>query len=154
ENAAHTQRYRDGFITKTNTFQKFFAPGELENLIEETLKAEVITLGMGICAVFRDQDEAELFEASRTRRHIDWTDVSAQLRFSSAPCRHRTQVDRYELHKEAFDQFWKTMLELGRVPEPGEFDHLAEVRRAAGSLHKAVALAVSQNGDELWKRSK
>src|SRR5262249_13833789 len=124
ENTAHTTPYRDGFITKTNTFQKFFVPGELEALIEQALDAEAITLGIGVCAVFRDQNEAELFEASRSRRRIDWTEISSQLRFSTAPLRRRTYVDRYELNKDLFDQFWNSMLELGRVPEPGEFDRL------------------------------
>jgi DNA phosphorothioation-associated putative methyltransferase len=154
ENSAHTRPYRDGFITKTNTFQKFFSPGELEELIEQILDAEVITLGMGICAIFRDQNEAELFEASRNRRRIDWTEISSQLRFSSVPCRDRRYVDRYELHKQLLDQFWKTILDLGRVPKPGEFDRLVEVRKAAGGLNRAVNLVVSQNGDQLWKISK
>ena len=30
ETDAHSRPYRDGFLTKTNTFQKFYAPGELE----------------------------------------------------------------------------------------------------------------------------
>src|SRR6201987_148699 len=34
ETQAHSRPYRDGFLTKTNTFQKFFAPGELEALID------------------------------------------------------------------------------------------------------------------------
>jgi DNA phosphorothioation-associated putative methyltransferase len=151
ENRAHTRAYRDGFLTKTNTFQKFYAPGELEELIERTLGAEVITLGIGVCAVFRDQNEAELFEAGRNRRRIDWTEISAQLRFSIDGARDRRNVDRYELHKEVFDQFWQAMLDLGRIPEPGEFDRLAEVRRAAGGLSKAAALVVARNGKELWQ---
>ena len=151
ENSAHTRAYRDGFLTKTNTFQKFYAPGELEELIEQTLGTEVITLGIGVCAVFRDQNEAELFEAGRNRRRIDWTEISAQLRFSIAGARDRRNVDRYELHKELFDQFWNTMLDLGRAPEPGEFDRLVEVRRAAGGLNKAAALVVARNGKEIWQ---
>ena len=143
--------YQDGFLTKTNTFQKFYAPGELEELIEQTLGTEVITLGIGVCAVFRDQNEAELFEAGRNRRRIDWTEISAQLRFSIAGARDRRNVDRYELHKEVFDQFWHTMLDLGRTPEPGEFDRLVEVRRAAGGLNKAAALVVARNGKEIWQ---
>lgn len=151
ENTAHTRAYRDGFLTKTNTFQKFYAPGELEELIERTLGTEVTTLGMGVCAVFRDQNEAELFEAGRNRRQIDWTEISAQLRFSIAGARDRRNVDRYELHKELFDQFWQTMLDLGRIPEPIEFDRLTDVRRAAGGLTKAGALVVARNGKELWQ---
>ena len=151
ETDAHSRPYRDGFLTKTNTFQKFYAPGELESLLENTLGVEAITLGLGMCAVFRDPVEAELFEAGRSRRRIDWTEISAQLRFSAPETRVRRNVGRYELHKELFDQFWQAMLDLGRVPELGEFDRLAEVKRAGGGINRAVALVVAQNGEELWK---
>ena len=82
ETDSHSRPYRDGFLTKTNTFQKFYAPGELEGLIEQTLDVEASTLGLGLCVVFRSDDDAELFEANRNRRRIDWTEISAQLKFS------------------------------------------------------------------------
>lgn len=154
ETDAHSRPFRDGFLTKSNTFQKFYAPGELENLIEETLDAEVATLGLGICVVFRRDEEAELFEASRNRRHIDWTEISAQLKFSAPASRERRSVDRYELHQELFEQFWQTLLELGRAPEPGEFDRLAEVTQAAGGLQRALALVVSRKGEPLWQKAR
>jgi DNA phosphorothioation-associated putative methyltransferase len=43
------------------------------------------------------------------------------------------------------------MLDLGRAPEPGEFERLVEVRRAAGGLNKAAALVVARNGKEIWQ---
>lgn len=104
ESSAHIRPYRDGFLTKSNTFQKFYIPGELEALIEQTLDAEVITIGLGICAVFRDPDEAELFEARRNRRRINWTEISTHLRFSTPAVRTRQNVGCYELHKELLDQ--------------------------------------------------
>jgi DNA phosphorothioation-associated putative methyltransferase len=154
ENTAHTRAYRDGFLTKSNTFQKFYVPGELESLIEQTLGADVSTLGLGICAVFRNADEAELFEAGQNRRRINWTEISAHLRFSTPISRKRRQLDRYELNKELFDQFWQVMLDLGRSPEPGEFDRLREVRVAAGGLNKAVGLVAANNGTEMWQMAK
>src|SRR5205823_3400676 len=90
----------------------------------------------------------------RNRRRIDWSEISAHLRFSIAGPRDRRHVDRYELHKELFDQFWQSMLELGRVPEAEEFDRLTDVRRAAGGLTKAAALVVARNGEELWQISR
>lgn len=150
ETTAHQRSFRDGFLTKTNTFQKFYSPGELEKLLESTLDADVITLSFGICVVFKDPDAGELFEASRSRRRIDWTQVSAQLQFSSPTARQRTQVDRYALHSELLDSFWQCLLDLGRAPEPGEFDRLHEVRRANGGLNKGVALVVQKNGQHLW----
>ena len=151
ETEAHSRPYRDGFLTKSNTFQKFFAPGELENLIEHTLNMEVITLALGMCAVFRQPEEAELFQANRSRRRIDWTEIAPQLKFSTPVARERQNVGRYELHKELFGQFWQVLLQLGRLPEPGEFDRLAEVKKAGGGTKRAVSLVLSHHGEELWK---
>lgn len=151
ETDSHSRPYRDGFLTKANTFQKFYAPGELEGLIEQTLDAEASTLGLGMCVVFRSDEDAELFEANRNRRRIDWTEISAQLKFSAPISRERRSVDRYELHKELFEQFWEALLELGRAPEPGEFDRLAEVTKAAGGIKRALALVVTRNGEQLWQ---
>jgi DNA phosphorothioation-associated putative methyltransferase len=154
ETDAHSRPFRDGFITKTNTFQKFFVPGELESLIEQTLDAEASTLGLGMCVVFKNADDAELFEASRSRRRIDWSDISTQLKFSAPVARERRNVDRYDLHKELFDQFWQTLLDLGRAPEPGEFDRLAELKKAGGGLTRAVGLVVSRHGDAPWQMAR
>ena len=154
ETLAHVRPYKDGYLTKSNTFQKFFVPGELEDLIENTLGTEAATLAMGICVVFRDDEEAEQFEASRTRRRIDWSEISAQLEFSSPGKRERSRVDRYELHRELLDSFWSCLLDLGRAPEPGEFDQLAEVRRVTGGISKALNLTVQKNGPELFEAAR
>jgi DNA phosphorothioation-associated putative methyltransferase len=154
ETLAHVRPYKDGYLTKSNTFQKFFVPGELEDLIETTLGKEAVTLAMGICVVFRNDDEAEQFEASRSRRRIDWSEISAQLQFSSPSNRERSRVDRYELNRELLDSFWSCLLELGRAPEPGEFDRLAEVRRVTSGLSKAINLTVQKNGPELFEAAK
>jgi DNA phosphorothioation-associated putative methyltransferase len=151
ETDAHSRPFRDGFLTKANTFQKFYAPGELDGLIEQTLDAEASTLGLGMCVVFKNADDAELFEASRSRRRIDWSDISTQLRFSAPAARERRNVDRYDLHKELFAEFWQTLFDLGRTPEVGEFDRLAEVKKVGGGINRAVALVVSHHGEPLWQ---
>ena len=154
ETAAHSRPYRDGFLTKTNTFQKFYGPGELEDLIEQAVDAEASTLGLGMCVVFKNADDAELFEASRSRRRIDWSDISTQLRFSTPAARERRYVDRYALHEELFAQFWGVLLDLGRIPGPGEFDRLAEVKKVGGGLNRAVALVVSHHGEQIWQMAR
>jgi DNA phosphorothioation-associated putative methyltransferase len=151
ETDSHSRPYRDGFLTKTNTFQKFYTPGELEGLIEQALDVEASTLCLGICVVFRSDEDAELFESNRNRRRIDWTEISAHLKFSATTSRERRSVDRYELNKELFDQLWHRILELGRAPEPGEFDRLTEVTKAAGGIKRALDFVVTRNGEQLWK---
>jgi DNA phosphorothioation-associated putative methyltransferase len=154
ETQAHSRAYRDGFITKSKTFQKFFAPGELEDLIENHLGVEAVTLSLGICVAFRNPDDAELFQASRNRRRIDWSQIGAQLRFATPTSRERRRADRYDLNRELLDEFWKCILDLGRNPEPGEFDQIAEVKKAAGSLSKAFTLAVQKNGPEVFEAAR
>ena len=154
ESSAHSKPYRDGFLTKANTFQKFYAPGELETLIENTLDVEVITLGLGLCLVFRDENQAELFESNRNRRRIDWTEISAQLRFSVPVGRQHRMADRYDLHQQLFDEFWRVLLDLGRAPEPGEFDRLTEVSAAGGGIKRATALVTHRNGEKLWQETR
>jgi DNA phosphorothioation-associated putative methyltransferase len=154
ETDSHSRSYQDGFLTKKNTFQKFYAPGELESLIERTLGAEVSTLGLGMCVVFRNSEDAELFEANRNRRRINWTEISTQLKFSAPTRRESRTIDRYELHKELFEEFWKAVLELGRLPENGDFDRLADVAKAAGGIKKALALVISRKGEELLQKAR
>ncbi len=150
ESDSHSTRYRDGYITKTNTFQKFFLPGELEGLLERTLGAEAITLAYGLCAVFKDPDAAELFQAAQNRRRLDWTTISLQLKFTTPTSRERSTVSSYELHKELFEDFWKCLVDLGRAPEPGEYDRLEEIN-AAGGVRKAMLLTVEHHGAALWE---
>jgi DNA phosphorothioation-associated putative methyltransferase len=111
-------------------------------------------MGLGVCVVFRKDEDAELFEADRNRRRIDWTEISAQLKFSAPIGRERGSVDRYELHNELFEQFWQTVLELGRAPELGEFDRLTEVKKAAGGMKRALALVISRNSEQLWQKAR
>lgn len=154
ETDAHSHPYCDGFLTKANTFQKFYVPGELEQLIEQTLDAEVNTLGMGVCLVFRRSEDAELFEANRNRRRVDWTEIGTQLKFSVPIRRERLSVDRHELHKELYKEFWHVLLELGRVPQAGEFDRLTDVKKASGGIRRAVALVVLHHGETLWQMAR
>ena len=151
---SHTRPYRDGFLTKTNTFQKFYASGELEGLIEQALDVEASTLGLGVCVIFKNDEDAELFEASRNRRRLDWTKIGAALKFPVPVSRERRNVDRYDLHEDLFDQFWEKLLELGRVPEVVEFDRLAEVAKAAGGISRALTIVIARKGEQLWQTAR
>ena len=151
ETDSHTRPYGDGFLTKTNTFQKFYEPGELESLIEDNLRVEAITLGLGICVIFRDPDQTELFQAARSRRRIDWSEIGTQLRFSAPAAREQSRANRYELHRELLDEFWAKLLELGRIPEVGEFDRLADVKKAAGGISRTFKLVLAHHGESMWQ---
>lgn len=154
ETEAHTRPMGDGFITKSGTFQKFYAPGELEDFIERFLNCEAVTLALGICLVFPDPAKREEFLATRSRRHIDWTNLATQLRFSQPSDRAEAMVGRYELNRALMDSLWGCILELGRPPESDEFDRINDLKRQTGGLRRSVELALRYHGPTLLQESK
>ena len=54
-------QYQDGVRTQRNTFQKYFAQDEFRDYLESTLKRHAIPIAPGICLVFRNQVDEQLF---------------------------------------------------------------------------------------------
>jgi DNA phosphorothioation-associated putative methyltransferase len=46
--------YKDGVLTKRNTFQKYYTRSELRSYIETSLNTDAIAIGPGIFFVFKD----------------------------------------------------------------------------------------------------
>jgi DNA phosphorothioation-associated putative methyltransferase len=136
--------FGDGVLTRRDTFQKFFEPAEIQALLEDTLHTEAVPVGLGIYLVFRDTAELHDFLASRARRFIDWESLSRRLGILKAL---RAKRDPYDTHRELLDDFWESVLVLGRIPRDEEFDRLAEVRQACGSLPRALQLFIDRFGE-------
>lgn len=136
--------YGDGVLTSRDTFQKFFDPSELQALIEDTLHAEAVPIGLGIYLVFRDTADLHDFLAQRSRRFIDWESLSRKLGLLRAL---KAKRDPYDTHPALLDAYWESVLELGRMPRDEEFDRLAEVRQACGSLPRALQLFIDRFGE-------
>ena len=113
-------------------------------------RVEAITLGLGICVIFRDRIRPSC-SSTRSRRRIDWSEIGTQLRFSSPAAREQSRANRYELHRELLDEFWAKLLELGRIPEVGEFDRLADVKKAAGGISRTFKLVLAHHGESMWQ---
>jgi DNA phosphorothioation-associated putative methyltransferase len=140
-------QFGDGVLTKRNTFQKYFDQRELQQLIEDALETTATPVALGIFYVFRDPADQQDFLASRTKRRIDWSRLSDRLGLG-APRERRTRLRTalYEAHKELFDLFGQTVLELGRLPDTGEFEREAELREIIGPPKAAQRLLVDQFG--------
>jgi DNA phosphorothioation-associated putative methyltransferase len=136
--------FGDGVLTRRDTFQKFFEPAEIQALLEDTLHTEAVPVGLGIYLVFRDTAELHDFLASRARRFIDWESLSRRLGLLKAL---RAKRDPYDTHRELLDEFWESVLVLGRIPRDEEFDRLVEVRQACGSLPRALQLFIDRFGE-------
>jgi DNA phosphorothioation-associated putative methyltransferase len=141
--------YRDGLLTARDTFQKYFEPGEIQGFIESALEADAHPLSMGIYAIFRDPRAAQRFLATRTRRHIDWEQLSRRLGFLR-PRKKTGVVDLYERHKDLLDQFWNQVLIMGRLPQPGEFGQEVELKEKIGGPKKVHRLFLEHYGADTY----
>jgi hypothetical protein len=128
-------QFRDGILTRRNTFQKYFEQQELQQYIEDALDCTAVPAALGIFYVFRDPADQQDFLSARSRRAIDWSRISVRLGLGGPKTMWKAL---YEANKELLDSFGKSALELGRLPEQTEFEPLAEVANRLGSAKRAL----------------
>ncbi len=145
ENYSHADAFEDGLVTIRNTFQKHFEPGELAGLIEHALHAEAIPVELGLCYVFREIGDQQDFLSRRTRRVIDWEQIHQRLRLLKPT---RIRLSLYDRHPELLEDFWKTLVDLGRLPRPEEYERIEELREARITANQAARLFVEKYGEE------
>ncbi len=133
------REHGDGVLTSRNTFQKYFEPAEFQGLVESALGTDAFPLAIGVYAVFRDPRAGQSFLAARSRRHIDWEQLSSRLGFLR-PKKKAGIVDLYERNKDLLDEFWTLALSLGRLPIAGEFPRETELKERVGSPKKVHRL--------------
>jgi DNA phosphorothioation-associated putative methyltransferase len=138
--------YSDGVLTRRGTFQKFFDQHELHQYIEDALESPAVPVGLGVFYVFRAPAEHQDFLASRSRRAINWQEISKRLGFSRPGPRKPRWVTIYEDNSELLDSFWAKAIELGRQPAPFEFSRHIELAERVGSPKVAMRLLVERGG--------
>ncbi|MGB0938522.1 MAG: DNA phosphorothioation-associated putative methyltransferase [Colwellia sp.] len=142
-------RYKDGVITKWNTFQKYYSQAEIRSYIEQALKTKAVALGQGIFAIFKDRKlEEELYlnrqyQAKHQTNENDTNFAWQQLTTRTAPAKLQTKTQvktLYQKHSQLFDVFWQQCVEIGRIPANDEFECSDDIRRIIGSHKKAFEL--------------
>lgn len=124
----------DGVLTKRQTFQRYYTQTELRDYVAQVLGRDPVTIAPGIVFVFRSDDDEQAFLARRQRSAavpVDGFDMPIALQG------HAARPALYERHQPLFDQFWATVLELGRLPYPDELDQAGELLALAGSVRRA-----------------
>lgn len=149
ESYDYVREHGDGVLTSRNTFQKYFEPAEIQGLVESALDTDVHPLGIGVYVAFKDPKAGQAFLAARTRRRIDWEQLSSRLGFLR-PKKRAGVVDLYERNKELLDDFWTLALNLGRVPVAGEFARDAELREQVGGPKKVHRLFLDHYGPDTF----
>jgi DNA phosphorothioation-associated putative methyltransferase len=153
ESYDYVREHGDGVLTSRNTFQKYFEPAEIQGLIESALDSDAYPLGIGIYAVFKDPKAGQTFLAARTRRHIDWEQLSSRLGFLR-PKKRAGVVDLYETNKNLLDEFWTLALNLGRIPVAGEFAREAELKERVGGPKKVHRLFLDHYGPDTFEAAR
>ena len=139
-------QYRDGIVTRRNTFQKFFEQQELHQYIEDALDSTAVPVALGVFYVFRNPADQQDFLSARSRRAIDWTQISARLGLGGPRTMWKAL---YDAHKDLLEGFGKVALALGRFPAQSEFDRLSEVDEQLGSAKRALRAFVQGGATEV-----
>ncbi|MBE9224420.1 DNA phosphorothioation-associated putative methyltransferase [Phormidium sp. LEGE 05292] len=129
--------YSDGFITRKNTFQKYYQQEELKVYIDQVLEVDSIPIALGIYFVFRDPTQAEAFRASRCRSRLSTPRVK--------------YIDkRFEDYQELLQPLMAFVTERGRLPLPGEFPQETELKAEFGRISRAFQVILQATDRQEW----
>jgi len=121
------KKYRDGFITSRNTFQKYYTPEEFKLFVEKTLNEQVIPVAPGVLFVFKNKNLEEKFHQERSRAKSSILRVVRSSYSKPQKVKRDRKQEKYDLNIELLDNLWLKCLELGREAKPDEVDDLAEL---------------------------
>lgn len=121
--------YQDGVRTQRNTFQKYYAQDELRGYVESTLGANAIAVAPGICLVFRDPMDEQLFLLARQQVRREWRLLRREVNDAAVSA-------LIDTHREQIDAYWLKALELGRPATPEECPEAQSLIRLVGSWRR------------------
>ena len=121
--------FEDGVRTQRNTFQKYYVQDEFRSYVEKTLGANAIPIAAGICLVFKDTVEEQLFLLARQQVRREWRLLRREPDGAAV-------ASMIEDHKEQIDAYWLRALELGRPAAPEECPEAQSLIRLVGSWRR------------------
>ena len=121
--------HNDGVRTRRNTFQKYFDQDEFRTYVEKTLDTNAIPIAPGVCLVFRDPKDEQLFLLARQHVRRKWrllrrepnTDAIAAI---------------VETHRPQIDTYWRKVLQLGRPATAEECPEALSLTTLVGSWRR------------------
>lgn len=143
--------FGDGILTNRNTFQKYFDQHELQTYIEDALEETAVPVALGIFYVFRYPSELQTFLLARTRRTVSWESLGLHPDIGQPASAKRQAA--LEKNRELLEDFWNSLLQLGRLPVPEEYVRWAELREKAGTPKRVLGLLFSEGREDAFKRA-
>jgi DNA phosphorothioation-associated putative methyltransferase len=152
------QPFRDGFLSKRNTFQKYYSQVQLRDFIEATLDQPAIAVAPGVFFVFRDKELEQEFLLNRYGRQArnvllrGWVyqRVRREVRVSQHRHDRQPRIGRdivlFQAHKDMFISLWERCLALGRAPDPDELEPglLSIVMTNVSNFQRALRICFTQ----------
>ena len=121
--------YEDGIRTQRNTSQRYYVQDEFRYYVEKTLGANAIPIAAGICLVFGDAMEEQLFLLARQQVRREWRLLRREPNSEAV-------ASLIEEHREQIDTYWLRALELGRPAAPEECPEAQSLIRLVGSWRR------------------
>ncbi len=121
--------YEDGVRTQRNTFQKYYAQDEFRAYVESTLDRSAVPTAAGICLVFRDPVDEQLFLLARQQVRREWRVLRREPDSQDV-------AGLIESHREQIDAYWLMALELGRPAAAEECPETQSLTRLVGSWRR------------------
>ena len=121
--------HNDGVLTKRNTFQKYFSQDEFRTYVEQTLDVNATPIAPGICLVFRDPKDEQLFLLARQQVRREWRMLRGDTPTDAIASMVAT-------HRPFIDAYWRTALELGRPASSDECPEALHLTSLVGSWRR------------------
>lgn len=135
-NGSRGRPFRDGWVTETGTFQKFFTQDELRAWIEGTLGQRSVAAAPGIFYVFRSEAGSQQLLAQHARSLARPRQAIAELIFQQ--------------HRRLLEPLADWVSAHGALPAPTDLTGSNELIETFGSIRTAFSLVRRVTGPEQW----
>ena len=132
------QPYKDGFITRRNTFQKFYEQQEFRQWLDAILDTQSVAVGPGIFFVFKNEEARESFLASRCSYKASISSITKSEML-------------FDQHKEELGALLTFFLCRGRLPGAFELEEADSIISSFGSLRRAFSVLQKTIGEQDWQ---
>jgi DNA phosphorothioation-associated putative methyltransferase len=144
-NSVQGKPFRDGVLTSSGTFQRFYTQNELQTWIEAILETNAIAAAPGIFFVFRNPIVAQGYLASRVRYRAN--------RVVRLPKPSRREA-LFDANRHLLEPMQSFLLERGRIPAETEITSGQELQTVFSSLKNAYTLLCRMLGDAAWEQAR
>ncbi|RUX42926.1 DNA phosphorothioation-associated putative methyltransferase, partial [Mesorhizobium sp. M4A.F.Ca.ET.050.02.1.1] len=110
----------DGYLSRRQTFQKYFSQDELTEMVQRVTGQRAVALAPGIVAAFRDKDLEQQVSFRRRSRATIYANLAIPARDPSRFLLRPKSRPVAERAGEELEAIWRTALDLGRLPLEAE----------------------------------